>query len=123
MSGCKRSILLIFGALLFIAILIVPYNSTHVSFKTDPYSRDKLRITTKKSGYLFLPHYLSLRSRKSQPLKAKSYWSRDEDIGWDLYEFNSNLFIIEIAIIMLAGGFDYIIFCRVLLRHKRKRRE
>ena len=120
MSGCKRAIFLIFGALLFTAIIVVPYNSTHVSFKTDPYSRDQLRITTKKSGYLFLPHYLSLRSRKPQPLKARSYWSRDEDIGLDLYEFNSSLFIIEIVIILPAGCFDYFLFCVVFLRPKRK---
>ena len=120
MSGCKRAIFLIFGALLFTAVIIVPYNSTHVRFKTDPYSRDKLQITTKKSGFLFLPHYLSLKSRKPQSLKVKSYWSRDEDIGLDLYEFNTNLFIVEIVIILLAGCFDYFLFCVVLLRPKRK---
>jgi len=121
MSGCKRAIFLIFGALLLTAVLIVPYNSTHVRFKADPYSRDQLRITSKKSGYLFLPHYLSLRSKKPQPLKARSYWSRDEGIGLDLYEFNTGLFIVEIVIILLAGCFDYVIFCVVLLKPKRDR--
>jgi hypothetical protein len=121
MSGCTRAIILIFGALLFTAIIIVPYNSTHVRFKTDSYSGDQLRITTKKKGYLFLPHYLRLKSRKSHPSKVISYWSRDEDTGWDSYEFNTSLFILEMVIIILAGGFDYIIFCVVLSKPKRTR--
>jgi hypothetical protein len=121
MSGCKRVIFLIFGALLFTAIIVVPYNSTHVRFKTDPYSRDQLRVTTKKKGYLFLPHYLNLKSRKPHPLKVISYWSRDKDAGWDSYEFNTSLFILEMVIIILAGGFDYIIFCVVLPKSKRTR--
>ena len=121
MSGCKRTVFLVFGTLLVLAFIIIPYNSTHITYKTDPYSRNKLRITAKKSGYLLLPQYLILKSRKPQPLKAKSPWSPDEDIGSDLYEFNLNLFIIEIVIIILAGCFDYIIFCVVLKKPKRKR--
>lgn len=111
---CKRNIILIFGCLLIMAILFIPYNSTHVTLKnkTDPYSGIKLRITTKKSGYMFLPQYIKTKATKFY----------DKDIGWDSYYLNTNLFIIEIAIIILMAGFDYILFC-VFLRKPKKRNE
>jgi len=119
-SHCKRNVFLIFGGLFITAVLIVPYNSTRVTYRTDSYSRNKLRITTKKSGFLFLPRYLKIRAGKPRDLEPKSFRFRDEDIEWSMYRFNTKLFIIEIVIIILAAGFDYIIFCVVLRRSRGK---
>lgn len=55
MNPCTKKIVLTFGILLLLAILIVPYKSTHVSFELNSRSKDILKVTQNKSGYIFLP--------------------------------------------------------------------
>lgn len=114
MGTCKKNILLIFGSLLIIAVLFVPYNSTHVTVKdkSSPYSGIKLRTTARKSGYMFLP----------QLFKKKAMKSSYREVTWDTYHLNTKLLIIEIAVIIFLGCFDYLFFC-LLLRKTGKKRE
>jgi hypothetical protein len=108
MSHCTKNIFLIFGSLFLLAVLIVPYNSSHVSFELDSRSKDVLKVTQKKSGYIFLPTYLILRARMNS----------DEGTR-DFYHFNTVLFAAEIVLILFLGFMDYYLFCR-FLRKRRK---
>ena len=107
MSHCTKNIILIFGILFFLAVLLVPYNSSHVSFELDSRSKDILKVTKNKSGYIFLPKYLILRARMD---------SNDETR--DFYHLNTTLLAAEIILIFFLGFMDYFLFCRFL----RKRR-
>ena len=105
--------MLIFGLLLLLVFLFVPYRSTHVKFKTDYYSLANYKITAHKSGYMLVFKYLKLKSdKKSAPKKSVP--------GTDLdsYSFNGTLFLIEMIIIIVLATFDYFIFCLVLRKRK-----
>lgn len=99
---------MIFGILFFLAVLIVPYNSSHISFELDSRSKNILKVTKNKSGYIFLPKYLILRARMSS-----------DDETRDFYHLNTALLAAEIVLILFLGFLDYFLFCRFL----RKRRE
>jgi len=108
MSSCKKKILGIFGGLLIAALLFVPYRETQVSYVPGPSSILVKRITTKDSGFMFLPRYLKIRGDWASP-KTKAERRT---------HLNTTLFAAEIGAILLAGTFDYLIFC-LWLRRKR----
>lgn len=108
MSHCAKNIVLIFGILFLLAVLIVPYNSSHVSFELDSRSKDILKVTKNQSGYIFLPTYLILRARMNS-----------DDETRDFYHLNTVLFAAEIVLILFLGLLDYFLFCR-FLRKRRK---
>jgi hypothetical protein len=101
MSHCTKNIVFIFGILFLLAVLIVPYNSSHVSFELDSRSKDVLKVTKKQSGYIFLPTYLILRARMDS-----------DDETRDFYHLNTVLFAAEIVLILFLGFLDYFLFCR-----------
>jgi len=112
--------MLIFGLLLLLVFLFVPYRSTHVKFKTDYYSLANYKITAHKSGYMLVFKYLKLKSdKKSAPKKSVPGTDLDSS-GTDLdsYSFNGTLFLIEMIIIIVLATFDYFIFCLVLRKRK-----
>jgi len=82
MNKCKKNILLIFGYLLMIALLIVPYNDTGMRL-----------MPNKMRGWIFWP----------VALISGRYFFIDMDV-----------LTTEIAVILLAAGFSYILFCVVL---------
>ena len=108
MSHCTKNIVLIFGVLLLLAVLFVPYNSSHVSFELDSRSKDILKVTKNKRGYIFLPSYLILRARMDSDEETRN-----------LYHLNTALFATEIVLILFLGFMDYFLFCR-FLRKRRK---
>ena len=110
MNTCKKNILVIFGSLLILAILFIPYNSTRVTIKNkyDPMSGIKLRITSTRSGYMFFPQIFKTKYSKI-PYK---------EVSKETYRLNTRLFLIEIAIIIFLAGFDYLLFCAVLKKEK-----
>lgn len=108
MSHCAKNIVLIFGILFLLAVLIVPYNSSHVSFELDSRSKDILKVTKNQSGYIFLATYLILRARMNS-----------DDETRDFYHLNTVLFAAEIVLILFLGLLDYFLFCR-FLRKRRK---
>ncbi|MGD8536712.1 MAG: hypothetical protein PVF66_12760 [Candidatus Aminicenantes bacterium] len=111
MSHCTKNIVLIFGILLLLAVLIVPYNSSHISFELDSRSKNVLKVTQNKSGYIFLPKYLILRARMDS----------DEETR-DFYHLNTFFLTAEIVLILFLGFLDYFLFCR-FLRKRRKMEE
>lgn len=108
MSHCTKNVVLIFGILFLVAALIVPYNSSHVSFELDSRSKDILKVTQNKSGYIFLPTYLKHRARMVS-----------DDETRDFYHLNTVLLAAEIVFILFLGFLDYFLFCR-FWRKRRK---
>ena len=109
MGRCARRILLIFGGLLIIALLFVPYRETQISYVPGPSSILVKRITTKDSGFMPLPRYL----------KARGDWTSPKTKAERRTHLNTTLFAAEIGAILLAGTFDYLVFCLWLGRKKR----
>jgi len=108
MSQCTKNILLIFGILFLLAVLFVPYNSSHVSFELDSRSKDILKVTQKKNGYIFLPTYLIFRARMDS-----------DDETRDFYHLNTVLLAAEIVLILFLGLLDYFLFCRFLIKRRK----
>jgi len=103
MNKCKKNILLIFGYLLFVAFLIVPYSSftteekrlkdgkgAHFSDYFEPTNYEMVEISHSKSGWVFSPYMLISKRR---------------------FFINWNTLAVETAVILLIAGFAYIIFC------------
>ena len=112
MKRCTRKILLIFGFLLLLVIVFIPYRSTHIKYQIDPHSLASYKITSQKIGYMFVIQYLKLRSQKmSVPQES------DPKVDHDSYVLNKILFLAELIIIMVLAPFDYFLFC-VILRKK-----
>jgi len=96
MRKCKRNIFLIFGYLLIMAILFVPYTGKILSRGVHGAS-----VIKEERGWIFLPLY---------------FINKDvED-----YVINAELLSMIFAIILFAGGFGYIIFCVVLRKYEKK---
>jgi hypothetical protein len=112
MKSCPRKILLIFGILLIFAFLFIPYRSTHVKYKTDYYSLAKYKLTTHKSGYMFVFKYLKLKSNK------RSIPGTEKGIDQETYVLNKTMFLIEMIIVVVLAPLDYFIFCVVLRKRK-----
>jgi hypothetical protein len=109
MNLCQKRMARIFGALLLLVILFVPYRSTHVSYKRD-FSTDLIwRTTAKQSGYMFLPFFLKARAKK---VLAKG---QDQSV----YSLNEKMLMAEIGIILFLGALDYFLFCALLDRTKK----
>lgn len=112
---------MIFGFLLIMAILFIPYNYTSTTFKIDSYG-NKVQYEEKKIGYMFVLRYL--KKGRSIFLIPDS-WVNPEvrDNKTDLFEeLDSILLFKEVASIILSGCFAYILFC-VVLRKSEKRGE
>jgi hypothetical protein len=108
MKRCTRKILLIFGLLLLLVLLLVPYRSTHVKFKVDPFSLAKYKMTSHQSGYMFVFKFLKLKSTKRSV----------QGVDQDSYVLNKTLFITELIIVIILAPIDYLLFCVALRRKK-----
>lgn len=113
MKSCARNILLIFGFLMLIILLFIPYKSTHIRYKLDPHSMAYYKITAHKSGYMFVFNYLKHRSENT-PLPRNSGPGTDHDI----YVLKKNLLLMEMMIIMVLAVIDHFLFCFVPRRRK-----
>jgi len=82
MNKCKKNVLLIFGYLLMIAFLIVPYREIGTT-----------AVSVGRNGWVFWPIALI----------SKTY-----------FVINPDVLTTEIAVILFAAGFAYILFCIVL---------
>jgi len=86
MKKCKKSILIIFGYLIILAVLFPPYKDrvTHLIFDNDAYIPPEIN-----KGFSFLP------------------------IAIFNHHINTDLLITELFFILALGGFSYIVFCVV----------
>ena len=101
MSPCRKRVLRIFGTLLVLVLLFVPYRATHFTFKKDLNTRLIWRTTGTQSGYMFLPRFLKLQAVKVA--------AKDQDHS--TYVLNKKMLLGEIGIILLLGALDYILLC------------
>jgi len=109
MNPCQKRVFLVFGALLILALMFVPYRAIHLSFKKDFSTRLIWRTTAKQSGYMFLPRFL-----KAQSIKVTA---KDQDRS--IYSFNKRIFAIEIGIILFLGTLDYFLLCGLLKKSRK----
>lgn len=108
MSCCSRNILLIFGSLLLLAFLIIPYRYTRVSYEMDPYSEINYKITKRDSGYMLVFNYMRLKSTRNSSVENNNA----------SYYIAKDLLITEIVVILLAAFLDYFLFCRAFKKGK-----
>ncbi len=101
---CARLFLIVFGSLLLISVLSVPVTTRTSELRQDPDSDVVVKTTYPRNATMFLPHYLSVRSRP-----AKDGNVRIRSAQW----------IGTMAIIAVLGVFDYFVFCRLLRRKRR----
>jgi len=109
-SRCGRKILGIFGGLLIIAILFVPYRETHIVYSPGPSRLLARRVTTEQRGYILLTRFLKTRGR----------WVSEKTKEERLRTLNKTMFAAEIGGIFIVGAFDYLLFCLWLGRKKRQ---
>jgi hypothetical protein len=100
---CARAILTIFGSLFLIALLAVPVTTRTARLRQDPSSSVVFKTTYPRKATMFLPSYLSARTRAKDGAAVR---------------VRSAQWIGTMAIIALLGVFDYVVFCRLW---KRKR--
>jgi hypothetical protein len=97
--------LALFGSMFLIAFLSVPVTITTASLRSDPKSLVVFRTTHPRKAHLFLPQYLSQRAhpREGTTVRARTpQW-----VGF-------------MTIVAFLGLFDYGIFCRLILRPRRR---
>jgi hypothetical protein len=109
MNPCKKRVLRVFGALLFLAILFIPYRAIHLSYKRDFSTNLIWRTTAKQGGYMFLPRFLKARSIK--------VLAKDQDRS--LYSLNEKMLAAEVGIILFLGTLDYFLLCALLKKTKK----
>jgi len=147
MNECKKNILLIFGYLLIIALLIVPYSS----FSLDLVKGTSVKVPEPPEGFVLdnpnprqsqsfhdfvqekikkgeITQGMSMRDfmEKYKMIKTtqKPKWYVSHERGWIFspyllvskkhFSIDENILTTEIAVILLAAGLSYILFCVVL---------
>jgi len=109
MNPCKKKVLGVFGTLLVLACLFVPYRAIHLSYKRDVSTNLIWRTTAKQGGYMFLPRFLKARTIKVP--------AKDQDRS--LYALNEKMLAAEVGIILFLGALDYFLLCGLLKRMKK----
>jgi len=93
-----------FGALFLIVLLAVPVTTRTAQLRRDPGSNIIVRTTFPRKGTMFLPLYPSAKARSRS--------------GADL-RIRSAQWVATMAIVLMMGGFDYFVVCRLLRRRLR----
>jgi hypothetical protein len=109
MSPCKKRVVRVFGTLLVLAVLFIPYRAIHISYKRDLSTNLIWRTTAKQGGYMFLPRFLKARTIK--------VLAKDQDRS--LYSLNEKMLAAEIGIILFLGMLDYFLLCALLKKIKK----
>lgn len=115
MDPCRRRVLFIFGGLACLAILFVPYRSTHVTLNRDPETNTVWKRAHRGGGYMFLLHYLG-RSRE-KPADAFDLGVREElRRGREVVSIhtglNTGLLAAEFSVIAFLAAYDSLFLCR-----------
>lgn len=137
-SKCKRNILLVFGYLLIVIVLFIPYSKTNDFVE---YSEGILWF--KKEGFIFSPIFLYKKIipeeiSQEKKIKLEKYksnrdtkiifskdWSKEKERFPEItesdlkkYAIRIEVLISEVAIVFLTTGFAYILFCVPLRKEK-----
>jgi len=100
---CAKAVLALFGSLFLIAFLAVPVTKRTSRLRQDPSSNIVFKTTYPRNTTIFLPSYLAARNH----LKDRA------DV-----RVRSAQWIGTMAIIVLLGIFDYVVFCRLWKRRR-----
>jgi hypothetical protein len=111
--SCTGKILIVFGLLLILVILFVPYRSFHVKYKLDSHSLTHYKLTSHQDGYMFVFKFLELKS-KGKSVSQSPVPGTDHDS----YSLNKTMFLIELMIILVLAPFDYFLFCVIFKKKK-----
>jgi len=121
MIKCKKNIFMVFGYLLIVAILFVPYASWSIvdvkKFMTHEVTiRVAIENNTKpppKAGFMFTPFFIYKQlSNRKEVLDYHLYLITNYKVKYDLL-------VTDLTIIILVGGFVYILLCVVPRKTKK----
>ncbi len=119
MRKCKRNILLVFGYILIMAILFVPYESETVQISPGPAGSIRGDIDR---GFVFIPIFVK-NYAKYRDMDLEKYLKAINDNPNQIlspvitkYLLNKDLLITEMSLIIFIAGFAFILFCVVLKR-------
>ena len=104
---CAKVILAVFGTMFLIALLSVPVTTKSFQLRQDPESNIVTRMTYPRNSTMFLPGYLSAKARSREAGDVR---------------VRSTQWVAAMAIVLVLGVFDYVIFCRLLRRRRRPQR-
>ena len=105
----------VFGSLAAFVFLFIPYRSVYVTYKIEPHSLVKYKMTTHRSGYMFLFRFLKLKSNTGS---ERSVPGTEKGADQDFYFLNKTLFVIEVMILIVLAPLDYVLFCITLKKNK-----
>jgi hypothetical protein len=111
--SCGKKIILIFGGLLLLSALYVPYRVKVVTYEMNPNTRLIMRTAFYAKGFMSLPGYLAAKGREP----------REKDAGGRYYSLNMSILLAEFGLIIFLGVADYFLFCRLLGRSVSHHRE
>jgi hypothetical protein len=100
---CAKAVLAVFGSFFLIALLSVPVTTTTSRLQQDEGSNIVVRTTYPRNSTMFLPLYLA---RKTKPPEGTTIHARQTP--W----------FALMAIVLVLGISDYIVFCRLLRRRR-----
>jgi len=109
MNACGKKVVKIFGALLLLAVLFVPYKQTKVDVYQSGSAFLTRRVTSVSRGHMFLPRFL----------KTMGTWVSQETGAKRTTILNTNLLAGEIGLLLFLAVFDHLVFC-VWMRRRRE---
>ncbi len=92
MNRCRRRVLYLFGGLLVVAALFVPYRSTRVSLSRDVQTNFVWQRTVESGGYMFLFRYLEHsreRLADTADREVRMALRRAQDVDSRRYDLNT----------------------------------
>jgi len=108
MNPCGKRVFKIFGALILLALLFVPYKRTSVEIYQTATSFLNRRVTSISRGHMLLPQFI----------KTRGTWVSRDTGGKRTTVLNTQLLAGEIAVLLFLAAFDYFVFC-VWMRRRR----
>ena len=105
---CGKRVFKIFGSLILLALLFVPYKRTNVEVYQSGSSYLNRRVTTMSRGHMFLPIFI----------KNRGTWVSRESGGKRTTVLNAKMLAGEVGLLLFLAVFDYFIFC-VWMRRRR----
>jgi hypothetical protein len=105
MEPCAKVVSALFGSFFLIALLSVPVTTTTAKLRQDPDSNIVIRTTYPQNSRMFLSRYLSMKAHSPEGSTVR---------------VRSRAWVATMAIIVVLGVFDGLVFCRLLRRPRRQ---
>jgi hypothetical protein len=105
LAPCTKIVVAVFGSVFLIALLSVPVTTTTSRTRQEEGSNLVVRTTYPRETSMFLPRYLSTRAHPPAGTTV-----RLRPTPW----------VATTAIVLVLGLVDYVFFCRLLCRGRRR---